>query len=301
MFLLVALACVPAVTRPRIGTLTAPAPRVMFLVLLNGIRHEHGLGRLTGSAALRDAARLHSSDMLERGYFQHNSPNETFDKRIRRFLKSPLVGENIAWGTGHDGTAQGIVTLFWMHPRKHRRIILMRLHRVGLGIATGTYRGAQGAVYDDRRLLVLMTPPTAIAAFAEPRVVAGPAGSRRPRPGEDLGVLCCATASRGVCAVHVPARGMSESEVVVDPGAAGHPPLSVRRHCGTAESTVGSSAPGSRPCLADIYGTDIIGIAGRRLHRKRPSLDDFPSGTYDHPRRAAALRVCPIPRFRVLE
>jgi hypothetical protein len=29
--------------------------------------------------------------------------------------------------------------------------------------------------------------------------------------------------------------------------------------------------------LADIYGTTTDGLAGRRLHRRRPSLDDFPS------------------------
>ncbi|MDP9260136.1 MAG: hypothetical protein M3Q31_26785 [Actinomycetota bacterium] len=31
-------------------------------------------------------------------------------------------------------------------------------------------------------------------------------------------------------------------------------------------------------CLADIYGTTTDGLAGRRLDRKRPSLDDFPAG-----------------------
>ena len=83
--------------------------------------------------------------MLKRGYFEHNSPGEGFGSRIRRFLDSPLVGENIAWGTGRYGTAEGIVKL-WMHSPPHRRIILMpSLHRVGLGIATGTFKGARDA------------------------------------------------------------------------------------------------------------------------------------------------------------
>ena len=30
-------------------------------------------------------------------------------------------------------------------------------------------------------------------------------------------------------------------------------------------------------CLADIYGTTTDGLAGRRLHCKRLSLDDFPT------------------------
>jgi hypothetical protein len=39
--------------------------------------------------------------------------------------------------------------------------------------------------------------------------------------------------------------------------------------------TSGVIALGLAACLADVYGTTIDGIAGRRLHRKLPSLDDF--------------------------
>ena len=73
--------------------------RVVFK-LLNEIRRDHKLPPFTFSAALRRSAREHSADMLARQYFEHNAPNETFDKRIRRHLNSTLVGENIAWGTG---------------------------------------------------------------------------------------------------------------------------------------------------------------------------------------------------------
>ena len=43
-----------------------------------------------------------------------------------------------------------------------------------------------------------------------------------------------------------------------------------------AEST-GSVGLALAARLADIYGTTTDGLAGRRLHRRRPSLDDFPS------------------------
>ena len=116
------------------------------LSLLNDIRHEHGLAPLAPSRALHSAAREHSSDMLERGYFRHDSPGEPFGARIRRHLASPLVGENIAWGTGRYGSPEGLVSL-WMHSPEHRRIILMAsLHRIGLGIATGSFKGIPGAV-----------------------------------------------------------------------------------------------------------------------------------------------------------
>ncbi len=83
--------------------------------------------------------------MLAHHYFDHDSPNETFDHRIRRHLDSSLVGEDIAWGTGHYATPEGLVNL-WMHSAPHRRIILMRsLHRVGLGVAIGSFDGSSGA------------------------------------------------------------------------------------------------------------------------------------------------------------
>jgi uncharacterized protein YkwD len=146
LFLLVALPCLPAVSQAANRAAYSASTESRVITLLNGIRHEHGLSKLTGSIALRNAARSHSSDMLARGYFEHDSRNESFDKRIRRFLKSPLVGEDIAWGTGSYGTAEGLVGL-WMHSSAHRHIILMgHLHRVGLGIATGRYRGTPGAV-----------------------------------------------------------------------------------------------------------------------------------------------------------
>jgi uncharacterized protein YkwD len=118
--------------------------RVVFK-LLNDIRREHKLPRFRFSAALRSSAREHSADMLSRHYFEHNSPSESFDHRIRRHLDSSLVGENIAWGTGRYATPEGLVSL-WMHSATHRHIILMRgLHRIGLGVAIGTFAGSPDA------------------------------------------------------------------------------------------------------------------------------------------------------------
>ena len=121
--------------------------RVVFK-LLNDIRREHKLPPFTIQLALRSAAREHSADMLARQYFEHDSPNETFDHRIRRHLDSSLVGENIAWGTGRYATPQGLVKL-WMtladpsahHPharpppagarRRHRHVRRQQCRRHG--------------------------------------------------------------------------------------------------------------------------------------------------------------------------
>ena len=146
MFLLVALLCVPAAGQAANQASFSSSSESQVLELLNEIRQEHGLSGLAGSAALRGAAREHSADMLQRDYFAHDSRNESFDKRIRRHLASSLVGENIAWGSGSYGTPAGIVKM-WMHSPPHRHIILMpALHRVGLGVATGTFHGDPGTV-----------------------------------------------------------------------------------------------------------------------------------------------------------
>ncbi len=146
VLVLALLACAPAVGQAAGRTAYSASSERQVLVLLNDVRHAHGLVPLQSSNALRASAREHSAEMLRLGYFEHNGPNETFDKRIRRFLDSPLVGENIAWGTGIYGTPEGIVSL-WMHSAPHRHIILMSsLHRVGLGVATGSFQRNPGAM-----------------------------------------------------------------------------------------------------------------------------------------------------------
>ena len=115
------------------------------LTLINEIRRQHRLPPFTFSGRLRDAAREHSADMLAKQYFEHDSPSEPFDLRIRRHLSAPLVGENIGWGTGKYATPEGMVNL-WMHSAPHRKVLLMpRLRRIGLGIATGRFEGTDTA------------------------------------------------------------------------------------------------------------------------------------------------------------
>jgi uncharacterized protein YkwD len=112
------------------------------LILLNQIRREHGLGPLAFSTPLRTAARGHSADMLQNGYFDHDSPGEAWDDRVSHYVKSSAVGETIARGRGVTGTPAGII-FQWMHSVPHRRVILnATLRYVGIGVASG----APGAV-----------------------------------------------------------------------------------------------------------------------------------------------------------
>jgi uncharacterized protein YkwD len=124
----------------------ATSDEQQVLVLLNQIRQQHNLATFTQLPQLHNAARFHSSDMIAKSYFDHNSPTEAWDARVSRFLKSPLIGEDIAWGQGSYGTPEGIVSQ-WMHSPTHRAIILTPgLHHIGIGLATGTYQNAPGAI-----------------------------------------------------------------------------------------------------------------------------------------------------------
>jgi uncharacterized protein YkwD len=139
------LLLLPATAGARVRSSYRSSTERTVFVLLNDIRREHGLPQFTFSTALRTSAREHSADMLARHYFEHNSPDETFDHRIRRHLDSSLVGENIAWGTGRYATPEGLVQL-WMQSPTHRHIILMAgLHRIGLGVAIGSFAGSKDA------------------------------------------------------------------------------------------------------------------------------------------------------------
>ena len=141
-----ALLLVPAIGEAADTASRRAGSEQRVLDLLNQIRIDHNLPPFAASDQLREAARAHSTDMLEHGYFGHDGPKETWAVRIARYLKSPQTSENIAWGSGSYGTPRGIVTQ-WMRSPGHRAVILTAsLHRVGLGLAFGTYQGYSGAV-----------------------------------------------------------------------------------------------------------------------------------------------------------
>jgi uncharacterized protein YkwD len=145
--LVVCLALLASPGVSQAGT-SAPEPgsEQQVLTLLNQIRLQHRLAGLTASPPLRAAARAHSLDMLRNGYFDHNSPTETYGARISHYLASPLTGETIARGFGLSGSPAALVSQ-WMHSPAHRAVILAPgLRRVGLGIAIGTFNGTRNVV-----------------------------------------------------------------------------------------------------------------------------------------------------------
>jgi uncharacterized protein YkwD len=125
---------------PRSGA--APTGReVALLTEMNRVRAAHGAGPLRIDATLERAARVHSRDMLRRGYFAHGN----FGRRLASLgARGPLVGENLGWGVGWRGTAQGIVASWLASPAHRANLLRPGFRRVGLGLLVGTFAGRGG-------------------------------------------------------------------------------------------------------------------------------------------------------------
>jgi uncharacterized protein YkwD len=105
---------------------------------MNQVRAQYGLPPLTLDPDLERAARAHSRDMLASNVFEHGD----FADRMFQFdVTGAVAGENIAWGTGPRGCAQGIV-LAWLASPDHRANLLRQsFTRVGVADVVGSFQG----------------------------------------------------------------------------------------------------------------------------------------------------------------
>lgn len=108
--------------------------------LLNHTRERRGLRRLRLNRRLSRAALAHTRDMVEGRYFAHvsHSGEDVVDRlRSTGYLQRAgrwMVGENLAWGTGHLSTPRNTV-IGWMRSPGHRSNILSeRFREIGVGI-----------------------------------------------------------------------------------------------------------------------------------------------------------------------
>jgi uncharacterized protein YkwD len=114
------------------------------------MRAQHGLPAWLPSGRLTAAAERHSADMVQRRYFEHETPDgQSVADRVRHtgYLGGAgdwALGEDIGWGTGTLGTPASIVQA-WMNSPPHRAVLLSRrLQEVGVGIARGVPVNASG-------------------------------------------------------------------------------------------------------------------------------------------------------------
>ena len=123
------------------------------LANVNLLRRQHGLPALRMSAKLTAAARSHSTEMAQRGYFSHDSANgSSFDKRISRYYSLSgrrywSVGENLLWSSP-DVSASAALDM-WLNSPEHKKILLTaRWREIGLAAvhvhaAPGSYGGRE--------------------------------------------------------------------------------------------------------------------------------------------------------------
>jgi uncharacterized protein YkwD len=109
-----------------------------LLAQINTARAERGLHRLALSRRLQASARAHARAMLERGVFQHESPDGTrFGDRIRRFypsrgFRSWSVGENLLYQTDALSSTEALAA--WRSSPPHSRTLFVPAWRdVGIG------------------------------------------------------------------------------------------------------------------------------------------------------------------------
>jgi uncharacterized protein YkwD len=122
-----------------------------MLDLHNQARANNGLPPLCVHPDLTEAARFHSQEMLDKGYFSHDSRNgESVKARLERFgyafAGHPYwkYGENVSWGSGYLGAADRRFDE-WMDSAEHRANILDKNFReVGIGARTGTFEAQDG-------------------------------------------------------------------------------------------------------------------------------------------------------------
>lgn len=118
---------------PNIDDIKAQENEVIKLV--NAERAKRGLPALKANWQLSRVARYKSQDMIDKGYFAHQSPTygSPFDMMEAFGFRFASAGENIAYG---QRTPPEVMTQ-WMNSTGHRNNILSSSYsEIGVGLAT---------------------------------------------------------------------------------------------------------------------------------------------------------------------
>ena len=152
MAVLVALVAVPAAFARHVAArqTNMQALDAGVLVQLNAIRTAHHLAPLKINPVLTTAAEGHSAEMLDDGYFAHESVDGApFWKRLTAYSDSARgawsVGENLLWSSP-DVDASHALQLWMASPEHRHNILTARWREIGIAAihadsAPGTYGG----------------------------------------------------------------------------------------------------------------------------------------------------------------
>jgi uncharacterized protein YkwD len=113
--------------------------RQLTLCLLNEQRAQRGLAPLRSEPLLQLAAQRYVGDMVKRRFFDHVDPGGLNPQDRILMAGYPATnawtGENLAYGTGPEGSPAEIVD-HWMHSPGHKENILRaEFTEVGIGVA----------------------------------------------------------------------------------------------------------------------------------------------------------------------
>ncbi len=112
---------------------------IEMLNFLNKERKSRGLAELVDDVTLRQTGRDHCTDMFQRGYFSHYTPerNSPFDRMAERNLQFSYAGENLALAPNVKLAMSGL-----MNSPGHRSNILSKnFRKVGIGVIDGGIYG----------------------------------------------------------------------------------------------------------------------------------------------------------------
>jgi uncharacterized protein YkwD len=114
-----------------------------LIAAVNDVRAAHNLRPLKVDAHLREAARAHSTTLLQTNVFEHGS----FAERLALHgARGPAFGENLAWGTGRLASARSIVNAWMASPGHRANLLRPGWNRIGIGALSGRFLGHRGAV-----------------------------------------------------------------------------------------------------------------------------------------------------------
>lgn len=117
----------------------APSLEAEMLRLVNQERAAAGLAPLVMDERLRQVARAHSTDMFQRGYFSHYTPerDSPFDRLQAADISYLAAGENLALAPSVEAAHRGLMN----SPGHRANILSPSFRRIGIGALDGGLRG----------------------------------------------------------------------------------------------------------------------------------------------------------------
>ncbi|MBK0865284.1 MAG: CAP domain-containing protein [Saccharopolyspora sp.] len=113
--------------------------------LVNQQRAGAGCGPVKVDKRLTQAANGHSSDMANRNYFSHDTPEGvSFDKRIKNAGYPSPGAENIAAG---QSSPEQVMNAWMKSPGHKKNILNCKLNKIGVGVETSGWNWTQDFGY----------------------------------------------------------------------------------------------------------------------------------------------------------